>query len=193
MIKKHLSKIHNERISPKKVVVLGGGFAGIEAIKKLQKAFEDDVDVDITLVNKDNFLLFTPMLHEVVSGMIETSHVAIPLRSFCKRARFVEADVEDIDLENKKISLKNGIVLGKGDENIDRDPFYHFQIEYDYLLVSLGGETNYYGNEKIMQSSFSMKTLYDANILRSHIITTLEQADTLDNDNPLDYARKEIF
>ncbi|MGN6630372.1 MAG: NAD(P)/FAD-dependent oxidoreductase [Candidatus Nitrosocosmicus sp.] len=190
MIKKHLSKIHNERISPKKVVVLGGGFAGIEAIKKLQKAFEDDVDVDITLVNKDNFLLFTPMLHEVVSGMIETSHVAIPLRSFCKRARFVEADVEDIDLENKKISLKNGIVLGKGDDNTDRDPFYHFQIDYDYLLVSLGGETNYYGNEKIMQSSFSMKTLYDANTLRSHIITTLEQADTLDNDNPLDYARK---
>ncbi len=102
MIKRHLSKIHNEKITPNKVVVLGGGFAGIEAIKKLQKAFEDDVDVDITLVNKDNFLLFTPMLHEVLSGMIEASHIAIPLRSFCKRSRFVEADVENIDLEKKR-------------------------------------------------------------------------------------------
>ncbi len=68
-----------KKITPNKVVVLGGGFAGIEAIKKLQKAFEDDVDVDITLVNKDNFLLFTPILHEVLSGMIEASHISIPL------------------------------------------------------------------------------------------------------------------
>jgi NADH dehydrogenase len=189
MIKRHLLKIHNEKVTPKKVVVLGGGFAGIEAIKKLQKAFEDDVDIDITLVNRDNFLLFTPMLHEVISGMIETSHIAIPLRSFCKRARFIEADVENIDLEKKEIFLKNSIVLGKG-ENFNKDPSRHFQIDFDYLFISLGGDTNYYGNRKIMQSSFSMKTLYDANTLRSHIITTLEQADTLDNDNPIEYKMK---
>lgn len=189
MIKKHLQKIHNEKIMPKKVVVLGGGFAGIEAIKKLQKAFEDEVDVDVTLVNKDNFLLFTPMLHEVVSGMVETSHIAIPLRSFCKRARFIEADVENIDIDKKKIFLRNSIILGKEKDATD-DSFRRFQIEFDYLLVSLGGETNYYNNKKIMQYSFSMKTLYDANYLRSHIITTLEQADILDNDDPLDYKMK---
>jgi NADH dehydrogenase len=189
MIKRHLSKIHNEKITPKKVVVLGGGFAGIEAIKKLQKAFEDDVDIDITLVNKDNFLLFTPMLHEVISGMIETSHIAIPLRSFCKRARFIEADVENIDIEKRKIFLRNSISLGKS-EDVDKDTFHDFQIEFDYMIISLGGETNYYGNQKIMQSSFSMKTLYDANSLRSHIITTLELADTLDSDNPYEYKRK---
>lgn len=189
MIKKHLQKIHNEKIMPKKVVVLGGGFAGIEAIKKLQKAFEDEVDVDVTLVNKDNFLLFTPMLHEVVSGMVETSHIAIPLRSFCKRARFIEADVENIDIDKKKIFLRNNIILGEEKDATD-DSFRHFQIEFDYLLVSLGGETNYYNNKKIMQYSFSMKTLYDANYLRSHIITTLEQADILDNDDPLDYKMK---
>jgi NADH dehydrogenase len=189
MIKSHLHKIHNEKISQKRVVVLGGGFAGIEAIKRLQKAFEDDVDVDITLVNKDNFLLFTPMLHEVISGMIETSHIAIPLRSFCKRARFIEADVENIDIEKRKIFLRNSISLGKN-EDINRDTSHQFQIEFDYMLISLGGETNYYGNQKIMQYSFSMKTLYDANSLRSHIITTLEQADTLDSDNPNDYKRK---
>ena len=189
MIKKHLYKIHNKKVNQKKVVILGGGFSGVEALKKLQKAFEDDVNVDITLINKDNFLLFTPMLHEVVSGMIETSHIAIPLRSFCKRARFIEADVEFIDLEKRKIILKNSLPLST-DDSLDKDLFHHFQIEYDYLLVSLGGETNYYNNKKIMQSSFSMKTLYDANSIRSHIITTLEQADTLDNDKLDEYKRK---
>ena len=189
MIKRHLQKIHDEKLNPKKVVVVGGGFAGIEALKKLQKAFEDDVGVDITLVNKDNFLLFTPMLHEVISGMIETSHIAIPLRSFCKRSRFIEADVEDIDMEKKKILLRNSIFLDKIDY-MNKDVIRQFQIEYDYLLISLGGETNYYNNKKIMQSSFSMKTLYDANSLRSHIITTLEQADTLENDKPNEYKMK---
>ena len=55
------------------------------------------------------------MLHEVISGMIETSHIAIPLRSFCKRARFIEADVENIDIEKRKIFLKNSILLGKNE------------------------------------------------------------------------------
>src|SRR6476619_5203445 len=189
IIKKHLYKIHNKKVNPKKVVILGGGFSGVEALKKLQKAFEDDVDVDITLINKDNFLLFTPMLHEVVSGMIETSHIAIPLRSFCKRARFIEADVELIDIEKRKIFLKSSLPLSS-DNYLDKDLFHHFQIEFDYLLVSLGGETNYYNNRKITQSSFSMKTLYDANSIRSHIITTLELADTLDNDKPDEYNRE---
>ena len=189
MIKRHLHKIHQEKLTQKKIVVLGGGFAGIEAIKKLQKAFEDDVDVDITLVNKDNFLLFTPMLHEVISGMIETSHIAIPLRSFCKRARFIEAEVENIDVEKRKVFLRNSIFLDKNNY-ANKDAVHQFQIEYDYLFISLGGETNYYNNQKIMESSFSVKTLYDANSLRSHIITTLEQADTLDNDKPDEYKRK---
>ncbi len=79
--------------------------------------------------------------------------------------------------------------MGKG-ENINKDSFRHFQIDFDYLLIYLGGDTNYYGNRKIMQSSFSMKTLYDANTLQSHIITTLEQADTLDNYNPIEYKMK---
>ncbi len=188
MIKRHLQRVHNEKITQKKVVVLGGGFAGIEAIKKLQKAFENDVDVDIALVNKDNFLLFTPMLHEVISGMIETSHIAIPLRAVCKRARFIEAEVENIDIEKQIVFLKNNIILGKNKD--DNSSLRRFQIEYDYLLISLGGQTNYYNNQRIMQSSFSMKTLYDAASLRSHIITTLEQADTLECDNPLDYEFK---
>jgi NADH dehydrogenase len=76
------------------------------------------------------------------------------------------------------------------DKDKDKDHYRHFQIEYDYLLISLGGETNYYNSEKIKQNSFSMKTLNDANSLRSHIISTFEQADTLDNYNPVEIKRK---
>jgi NADH dehydrogenase len=188
-IKRHLKKVHYEKIKQKRVVILGGGFGGIEALKKLQRSFENDIGVDITIINKDNFLLFTPMLHEVVSGMIETSHIAIPLRSFCKRARFFEAEVEHIDIEKRKIMLRNNIMVSRG-ESLDKDHFRHFQIDYDYLLISLGGETNYFNNKNIKQSSFSMKTLYDANSLRSHVIGTLEQADILDSDNPGEYNRK---
>jgi NADH dehydrogenase len=198
LINKHLSQIHGEKIPQIRIVILGGGFGGIEALKKLQRDFENEIRVDITIVNKDNFFLFTPMLHEVVSGMIETSHIAIPIRSFCKRARFIEAEVESIDTENKIICLKNRVIGGRTIQNRngdisaeqDVDPFNHFKISYDYLLFGLGGKTNYHGNEKLKQVTFNMKSLEDANLIRSHIISTLEQADILDNTNPTEYGRK---
>ena len=65
----------------KHIVILGGGFAGIEVLKNLQKKFKTTNNVEITLVSRDNFLLFTPMLPEVASGMIETRHIVTPLRS----------------------------------------------------------------------------------------------------------------
>ena len=188
-IKKHLDKIHREHLPQKKVVILGGGVGGVEALKKLQKSFENDPAIDISIVNKDNFLLFTPMLHEAMSGMIEPTHIAIPLRSFCKRARFVEAEVEKIDIEKRRVYLRNRISIGKIVTQ-SNEVYRYFSVDYDYLLVSLGGRTNYYNDKNVERLSFSMKTLYDANTLRSHIITTLEQADTLDDNNPDEYRRK---
>ena len=87
----------------KRVVILGTGFAGIEVLKRLQKEFRNDKTIEIILVSRDNFLLFTPMLPEVSTGMIETRHIVTPVRSFCKKATFYEAEVESIDLESKKI------------------------------------------------------------------------------------------
>lgn len=196
-INKHLNKIHGEKVPQIRIVILGGGFGGVEALKKLQKGFENEVRVDITIINKENFFLFTPMLHEVVSGMIETSHIAVPIRSFCKRARFIEAEVENINTENKTILLKNRVIGGRMTNenrndlsNDHTDLFNHFQINYDYLLVALGGKTNYHGNKELKKVTFSMKSLEDANLIRSHIISTLEQADILSNDHPLEYQRK---
>jgi hypothetical protein len=87
-LQKHLELVHGTTppIQRKRILILGGGFAGIEVLRRLQNAFQDDVEVDITLVSRDNFFLFTPMLPEVSSGMIETHHIVTPIRAFCKRA-----------------------------------------------------------------------------------------------------------
>src|ERR671931_586476 len=103
---KHMELIHGSKpIKQKRILILGGGFAGVEILRRLQKAFQDDVDIDITLASKDNFFLFTPMLPEVASGMIETRHIVTPIRAFCNRAKFYEAKAESIDLENKQVVI----------------------------------------------------------------------------------------
>ena len=118
IIRKHLQLVHRRQpIEQKKIAILGGGFAGIEVLTKLQKEFQNDIRVDITLISKDNYFLFTPMLHEVSSGMIEPRHVASPLRSFCKRARFIESEIKSIDLENRKIEFANQVLEARFTSN----------------------------------------------------------------------------
>jgi hypothetical protein len=97
----HLELIHGSKpIHPKRILILGGGFAGVAVLKRLQSKFQTNVNIEIT-VSKDNYMLFTPMLHEVASGMIETRHIVTPIRAFCNRSRFYSAVVQDIDLKNR--------------------------------------------------------------------------------------------
>ena len=222
IIRKHLQLVHRRQpIEQKKIAILGGGFAGIEVLTKLQKEFQNDIRVDITLISKDNYFLFTPMLHEVSSGMIEPRHVASPLRSFCKRARFIESEIKSIDLENRKIEFTNQVLearftsnkphnIRREDKKLDtlsnhlpsvnssdisnvnmkndnnnnnyantKNDQYVKSLWYDYLVIALGSNTNFFGNKNIEKSSFTMKSLYDAFSIRSHIIDTLEQTDIL--------------
>ena len=71
----------------KRILILGGGFAGIECCLKLESYFKHDTSIEITLVSEDNFLLFTPMLPQVASGTIETRHVITPIRSMIKKSK----------------------------------------------------------------------------------------------------------
>ena len=104
----HLELIHGSKpIHPKRILILGGGFAGVAALKRLQSKFQTNVSIEITMVSKDNYMLFTPMLHEVASGMIETRHIVTPIRAFCNRSRFYSAIVQDIDLKNKKVVIRS--------------------------------------------------------------------------------------
>lgn len=184
-LQKHLELVHGTTpIQRKRILILGGGFAGIEVLRRLQNAFEDDVEIDITLVNRDNFFLFTPMLPEVSSGMIETRHIVTPIRAFCKRARFYEANVESMDLENKQVIITKAIGNPMDPVHLNR----HI-LNYDYLVIGLGGETNFFGMKDLERNAFTLKTLDDAVILRNHVISMLEQAD-LEHEN--DHLRKSL-
>ena len=166
----------NTRHSTKHVVILGGGFAGIEVLKNLQKKLSQK-NVEITLVSRDNFLLFTPMLPEVASGMIETRHIVTPLRSFCRKAKLYEASVESIDLENKLVIITH--TIGRQSQPSD---WREHTLKYDYLVIALGSENNFFGMSEIEENAFTMKNIDDAIILRNHMINILEQAN-LEQDN----------
>lgn len=171
---KHADKVHeNPSKSIKKILILGGGYAGVGVLKQLQEVFESDVDVSINLVSQDNFFLHTPLLPEMATGMLASRHIATPIRSFCKRARYYRAKVDSIDLNSNKVS-------------ITRD-FYksNSELEYDYLVIALGGTTNFFGNKNIEKNSLTIKTLGDAIRLRNHLISILENADQEDDPEKL--------
>jgi len=149
----------------KRVLILGGGFAGLEAAETLEKIFSENDEVEITLVSKNNYLVFTSMLAEVVSSSIEAKHVVIPLRECLDKATFKELEVQNIDLKKK-------VVAG-----------YHFHtretfnLEYDYLILAMGSITGYHNVPGAEEYSFPLKDLANAMLLRSHIIDMFERAD----------------
>jgi NADH:quinone reductase (non-electrogenic) len=155
----------------KKILILGGGFAGIEVLKRLQKKFKNKEDIEITLVSKDNFLLFTPMLPEVASGMIETRHIVTPVREFCKKAKFYEATVESIDFRNNQVVITH--TIGRQSSPSDWDQHV---LTYDYLVIALGSQNNFFGMSDVQKHAFTMTSIGDAITLRNHVINILEQA-----------------
>src|SRR5574341_2081708 len=149
----------------KRVLILGGGFAGIECARKLESYFMKDPDVDITLVSEDNFFLFTPMLPQVASGMIETRHIIIPIRTLFIKTTFYESKIKNIDPYGKIVTLE-GTNEKRG-----------ISLHYDFLVLALGSQTNFFGIDGMEERAYSMKTLNDAVVLRNRIIDMLEQAE----------------
>ena len=175
---KHIELVHGAKpIQQRRILILGGGFAGIKVLTQLQRAFQNDVSVDITLVSRDNFFLFTPMLPEVSSGMIETRNIVTPVRAFCNRAKFYEANIESVGLKNKQVVITHAI--GKQTDPIG---WRNHTLNYDYLVVALGSETNFFGMPEVAKNAFTVKTISDAIVLRNHVINMLEQADLEQDD-----------
>ena len=153
----------------KKIVILGGGFAGVECTRQLESKFGNNPEVELVMVSEDNFLLFTPMLPQVASGMIETRHIVLPIRTICKKTKFYEGRIKNIDPFGKLVNL-----WGTGDKR-------SISLHYDFLVVALGSETNFFGMADVEKNSFTMKTLNDAVMLRNRVIDMLEQAENETN------------
>lgn len=168
-------------IEKKNIVILGGGFGGIGVLKDLQKEFNNNENVQITLVSDNNFLLFTPMLPEIVSGTIESRHIVTPIRSFCKNSRFYEAQVKSLDFTQKQVTISHNI----GRHDVETDKIHEHIINYDCLVIALGSEDNFFGNSNIQKYGFTLKTIEDAINLRNHIIKVLEQAVIEQSDSVL--------
>ena len=151
---------------PHRVLVLGGGFAGVETARHLEKLARRRDDIEIWLVSRENFTLFTPLLPEVCSGMLEARHSVTALRAQLKRPSSwaVTAVVEKIDLDAKQVTVLGG----------DGDPH---RLNYDTLVIALGGETATFGIPGIPEFTAGMKTLADAFALRNRIIEMLERAE----------------
>jgi NADH dehydrogenase len=148
-----------------RIVILGGGFGSIYAALRLEKSLARGVALEVTLVNRENFFLFTPMLHEVAASDLDVTHIVNPIRALLRRVRFVEGEVEAIDLEARRVLVSHG---GDG---------HRHEIEYDHLVIALGAVTNFYGLPGVEERALTMKSLGDAIALRNRLIECLEEAD----------------
>jgi NADH dehydrogenase len=141
-----------------RVLVLGGGFAGIGAAKKLE-----DADVDVVLVDRHDFHTFQPLLYQLATGLLETTAVGHSIRDLLKHqdnATVHKAPVAAIDLQAREVQFD-----GLAPET------------YDYLVLALGAEVNFFGTEGAAEHAFPMYTLQDAVRLKDHVLARWEAAD----------------
>lgn len=159
----YLSTHKSTSPSVKKILILGGGFGGVTSLQNIEKKFKNE-QIEITIVSDTNHFLFTPMLPQVSSGLLHPSNITIPVRYFCKKAKFLQASIESIDLEQQLVTIQRSY-----DNKVKT-------LEYDYLVIALGGQTNYFGNDNIKKHSFTMMSISDAIAVKNHLIAMLEHA-----------------
>jgi NADH dehydrogenase len=153
-----------------RIVVLGGGFGGVTTARHLERHLSGRRDVEITLVNRENFFVLTPLLFEACSGRLELRHCAQPIRATLRRTRFIEATVDHVDVERQTVRAVSPEGAG-------------YNLPYDHLVVALGASTN----ERLIPGSanaFTFKTMADALVLRNHIIGQFERADATSESTP---------
>ena len=163
-----VSQEHSRR-SPPRVVVLGGGYGGVHAALKLQKAAKKG-EIELSLVSRENFFLSQPMLSEVVSGSIEPPHIVNPIRRLLPKASFHQAEIESVEADSREVVIN---YLG--------DNTHYDRIPYDHLVVALGSSTDLSKLPGMAEHAFPFKTLGDAFSLRNHLIGILEQAEVETN------------
>jgi NADH dehydrogenase len=149
----------------RRVLILGGGFAGVGAAQRLEQLLPGDRTLECTLVSQSNYLLFTPMLSEVASSALEAQHISTPVRAVVPRTRFRRAEVEAIDLSGRAVRVRSGPTAPPE------------TLGYDHLVLALGAIPHFHDLSGVEAHSFTLKSLEDAMRLRNHVIAMLEQAD----------------
>jgi NADH dehydrogenase len=141
----------------KKIIIVGGGFAGLNLAKKLS----NNQRFEVTVVDKNNYHFFPPLLYQVSTAFVEPSNITYPFRKLFqdrKNIRFYMGKLFRVIPEKNTIETDNG------------------NLNYDYLVLAMGTETNFFGNENVMNNALPMKTIEEALNIRNHILLRLEEA-----------------
>ncbi|HEY2385197.1 MAG TPA: FAD-dependent oxidoreductase [Terriglobia bacterium] len=150
--------------SGKQILILGAGFGGAYTARHLGKMLRPE-ESSISIVNRENYWVYQPLLPEVISGNIGLTDTVSPIRRLCPRANLIMRDVVEIDLENRLVTLSPGFRPKR------------VQIHYDQLVIALGNVTNFFGMPGLQEHAMPFRTLADAVRLRNHVIHALEEAD----------------
>jgi NADH:ubiquinone reductase (H+-translocating) len=152
------------RATKTKIIIAGGGFAGLSAAMYLDKTLARRGEAEVTLVSRENFILFTPMLHEVAAGDLYPGDIVNPLRRILRHVKLVEAEVQAIDLSARRVHCVGGVAR------------LEIELEYDHLLLTLGSETNFFDLPGVSEWAVTMKSMSDAALLRNRMVALLEEA-----------------
>ncbi len=151
-------------MAKREIVILGGGFGGVYAAMHLEKTLRPE-DASISLVNRENYFVYQPLLPEVVSGSIGITDIVSPIRRLCPRTRLIMREVQEIDLENHVVTVSPGFRPRT------------MEIPFDHLVIGLGGVTNFYGMPGMVEHAKPFRSLSDAIAVRNHVVHVLEEAD----------------
>src|SRR6185437_5102685 len=153
----------DEQTTPRRVVIIGGGFGGLFAARALRRA-----PVSVTLVDRAHHHLFQPLLYQCATGILSEGQIAAPLRDVLKRHKNVEcllAEVEDVDVEGRVVHAAR-----PGGEALD--------LRYDHLIVAAGVRQSYFGHDEFAQFAPGMKTIEDALVIRRRVFGAFEMAES---------------
>ncbi|MCT9095935.1 NAD(P)/FAD-dependent oxidoreductase [Haloarchaeobius sp. HME9146] len=177
-------------VAATRIVVLGGGFAGLTAARELESRFGPDPTVQLTLVSETNTTLYTPLLAEVAAGSLDPSHVVTPLRTTLRRTRVVRGEATAVDTVAKRVFLGSprtdtervpdrGRVAPDGGlaGNVVAADIEGDAIDYDHLVLAVGSVAQTGLVSGVEEHAFGFKTLADAVALRNHVIDCFERAD----------------
>ncbi|MBW3541873.1 MAG: FAD-dependent oxidoreductase [Planctomycetes bacterium] len=156
--------MNTPRAGTKRIVILGGGFGGVYTAKYLEQRLKRRDDVEIVLVNKENYFVFQPLLAEVVSGNIGLLDTVNPIHRLLPRTRLYVREVTAIDLAAKTVTLSPGFRPRP------------LVLEYDHLVLALGTVTDFRGIPGLFEHALPFKNLADALRLRNHLLHVMEEA-----------------
>lgn len=152
-----------------RVVILGGGFAGFSAAREFDRRIKSASDLEVVLVDRNNFMLFTPMLPEAASGSVEFRHITQPFRAQLKRVRFELGEVLSVDEHQRVVTLRHPLT----DESKS--------MSYDELVFALGSAPSTMGVDGVARNTMPLRTITDAEHLRNAVIGALEVASQSDD------------